>query len=53
MVDNDENYKECIEREFLEEIGYKVIIENYINKCSLYHRKKRYHQNFNMEGEKK
>jgi 8-oxo-dGTP diphosphatase len=36
-IENEENHKECIKREFLEETGYEITIENYINKYSLYH----------------
>ncbi|HEY8890342.1 MAG TPA: NUDIX domain-containing protein [Clostridium sp.] len=36
-IENGETHKECLEREFIEETGYEISIENYIGKASLYH----------------
>ncbi len=36
-IDNDENYKDCLEREILEEIGCKIYITGWIGKASKYH----------------
>lgn len=36
-VENGENYEQCIEREFLEETGYEVVIANYVGNSSFYH----------------
>jgi len=36
-IENVETHKECLEREFIEEIGYKIDIKKYIGKASMYH----------------
>jgi 8-oxo-dGTP diphosphatase len=36
-VEGEENHEECIKRECIEELGYKVSIEEFIGKASLYH----------------
>ena len=36
-MDRDENFKECLEREILEETGYSVYITGWIGKASKYH----------------
>lgn len=39
-IENGETFKECIEREFIEEIGYKIQIEKFVGRASLYHMSK-------------
>ncbi|MPM63116.1 hypothetical protein SDC9_109996 [bioreactor metagenome] len=36
-MENGETHKECIEREFIEETGYKIGIQKFIGRASLYH----------------
>lgn len=36
-IENEETHKECLDREFVEETGYEIIIEKYVGKSSLYH----------------
>ncbi|MBE6068537.1 MAG: NUDIX domain-containing protein [Clostridium lundense] len=36
-MENGESHKECIEREFIEETGYKIEIQKFIGRASLYH----------------
>ncbi|WP_186430416.1 NUDIX domain-containing protein [Clostridium sp. BSD9I1] len=36
-MENEETHKECIEREFIEETGYKIEIQKFIGRASLYH----------------
>ncbi|MBZ9689322.1 NUDIX domain-containing protein [Clostridium estertheticum] len=36
-IEKGETHKECLEREFIEETGYEVVIGRYIGKASLYH----------------
>jgi 8-oxo-dGTP diphosphatase len=36
-IEIGETHKECIEREFIEETGFEVLIEKYIGMASLYH----------------
>ena len=39
-IEKDENHRECLKREFIEEIGYKIEIGRYIGNASLYHKTK-------------
>lgn len=36
-IENGETHKECLEREFIEETGYEVVMGGYIGKASIYH----------------
>ena len=36
-IENIENHKECLEREFMEETGYEIEVEKYIGQSALYH----------------
>jgi len=36
-LEGDESHKECIEREFIEETGYKALLNEFIGKASKYH----------------
>lgn len=39
-IEKNENHKQCLEREFMEETGYEIDFGNYIGKSSLYHKSK-------------
>lgn len=41
-IENNENHEQCLEREFMEEIGYEIKIGNYIGRSSFYHKSKTY-----------
>ncbi len=36
-IEDNENHSQCLEREFIEETGYKIEVGRYIGKSSLYH----------------
>lgn len=36
-IESDESHHQCLEREFLEETGYEIAVEEYIGCSSLYH----------------
>lgn len=42
-IKSGETHKQCLEREFIEEMGHEVAIEKYIGKSSLYHISKTNH----------
>jgi 8-oxo-dGTP diphosphatase len=39
-IEEGENHVQCLEREFCEETGYKIIVKEFIGKAALYHTSK-------------
>lgn len=41
-IEGSESHEQCLKREFMEETGYQITVENYIGRSSLYHVSKTY-----------